>query len=235
MTFKKQITRMKNVFYLLFISLTFTLSSCIEIIDDIAIKNDGSGTFKYTVNLSSSKIKINSILALDSLEGRRVPSIEEIQQKVAAFKSKLEGKPGISNVTLEENYNEYIFKLKCDFTNISALQNALKEVIQEESKEKNIAELEHTWLSWDGQKMGRSVPEFTIKKTKEFKQEEIDRLKEGNYTSISRFERPVEKFDNPSAVLSSNKLAVMIKTNPFVLSQNADVLENTIYLSPLKN
>jgi hypothetical protein len=67
------------------------------------------------------------------------------------------------------------------------------------------------------------------------KQEEIDRLKEGNYTSISRFERPVEKFDNPSAVLSSNKLAVMIKTNPFVLSQNADVLENTIYLSPLKN
>ena len=90
-------------------------------------------------------------------------------------------------------------------------------------------------MSWDGQKMGRSVPEFTIKKTKEFKQEEIDRLKEGNYTSISRFERPVEKFDNPSAVLSSNKLAVMIKTNPFVLSQNADVLENTIYLSPLKN
>ena len=226
---------MKNVFYILFVGLTFTLSSCIEIIDDIAIKNDGSGTFKYTVNLSSSKVKINSILALDSLEGRRVPSLEEIQQRVAAFKSKLESKTGISNVTLESNYGDYVFKLKCDFTNILVLQNALKEVIQEESKEKNITELEHTWLSWDGQKMVRSVPEFTVKKTKEFKQEEIDRLKEGNFTSISRFERPVEKFDNPSAVLSSNKLAVMIKTNPFVLSQNADVLENTIYLSPLKN
>jgi hypothetical protein len=107
-------------------------------------------------------------------------------------------------------------------------------VIQEESKEKNIPELEHAWLSWDGQKMVRSIPEITVKKTKDFKQEDIDKLKEGNYTSISRFERSVDKFDNPSAIMSKNKMAVMIKTNPYALTQNSDILENTIYLSPLK-
>ena len=225
---------MKLFTFLAFAFALFGTTSCIEIIDDISIKNDGSGTLKYTVNLSSSKVKINSILALDSLEGQKVPTIEELQTKITSFKNKLEAKPGISNVVLESNFIDFIFKLQCDFTNVTALQTALKEVIQEESKEKNIPELEHAWLSWDGQKMVRSIPEITVKKTKDFKQEDIDKLKEGNYTSISRFERSVDKFDNPSAILSKNKMAVMIKTNPYALTQNSDILENTIYLSPLK-
>jgi hypothetical protein len=225
---------MKIFAFLSLAVIFFSFTSCIEIIDDISLKNDGSGTLKYTVNLSSSKVKINSILALDSLEGQKVPTIDELQSKINSFKTKLEDKSGISNVVVESNFTDFIFKLQCDFTNISALQTALKEVIQEESKEKNIPELEQAWLSWDGQKLTRSIPEITVKKTKDFKQEDIDKLKEGNYTSITRFERNVDKFDNPSAILSKNKMAVMIKTNPYALTQNPDILENTIYLSPIK-
>lgn len=222
-----------SYFGLLCILLSFT--SCIEIIDDITIKNDGSGTLKYTINLSSSKIKINSILALDSLDGRKVPSTKEIEESILSFKKSLESKTGISNVIIDYNFTDYIFKLNCDFTNVMALQAALKEVIQEVSKEKNIPELDHTWLSWDSQKMIRSIPEITVKKTKDFKQEDIDLMKQGNYTSITRFERTVEKFDNPSATLSKNKMAVMIRTNPYALTQNSNILENTIYLTPIKN
>jgi hypothetical protein len=91
------------------------------------------------------------------------------------------------------------------------------------------------WLSWDGQKLTRSIPDITLKKTKEFKGEDIELMKQGKYTSISRFERQVEKFDNTAAALSTNKMAVMIKTNPYALTQNSDILENIIYLSPIKN
>ena len=199
------------------------------------MKNDGSGTLKYTINLSSSKVKINSILALDSLDGKKVPSIPEMEERIASFKKKLSAKTGISNVTIESNFTDYIFKLQCDFTNVLALQNALKDVIEEESKEKNIPELDHNWLSWDGSKMTRSIPEITVKKTKDLKTEDIELMKQGNYTSITRFERPVEKFDNSAAVLSKNKMAVMIKTNPYALTQNSNILENIIYLSPIKN
>lgn len=211
------------------------LTSCIEIIDDITLKNDGSGTLKYTINLSESKVKINSILALDSLDGKKVPSISEMEERIASFKKKLSAKTGISNVTIESNFTTYIFKLQCDFTNVIALQNALKDVIEEESKEKNIPELDQNWLGWDGSKMTRSIPEITVKKTKDLKTEDIELLKQGNYTSITRFERPVEKFDNTAAVLSKNKMAVMIKTNPYALTQNSNILENSIYLSPIKN
>ena len=146
----------------------FGLSSCIEIIDDLSLKSDGSGTFKYSVNLSSSKIKVNSILALDSIDGKKVPSMDDIKQKIDQFIKTLDAQNGISNVKVEENYTDFIFKFQCDFTSVAALQTALKEVIEEEIDDKNIKELDHKWMSWDGQKLILSIPDVTIEKTKEF-------------------------------------------------------------------
>ena len=74
-----------NKLFLFCLSLILLLSSCIELIDDLTIHNDGSGTFKYTMNLSSSKIKVNSILALDSINGKKVLSKAEIKSKINLF------------------------------------------------------------------------------------------------------------------------------------------------------
>ena len=119
---------MKTRLLLLFTSVLLFLSSCIEIIDDVQMNNDGSGTFKYTINLSASKVKINSILALDSLDGQKVPSRTEITDRISAISKKLEVKSGISNVNIDVNMIDYVFKLQCDFSSISALQNAIKEI-----------------------------------------------------------------------------------------------------------
>ena len=79
---------MKLKFIFLSLITLFTLNSCIEIFDDLTIHNDGTGTFKYNINLSSSKLKINSILALDSLNGVKVPSIEIVKSEIVRIKSK---------------------------------------------------------------------------------------------------------------------------------------------------
>ena len=57
--------------------LILALSSCVDIWDDIALHADGSGTYKYTVNMSASKVKINSILALDSVDGHYIPDVSK--------------------------------------------------------------------------------------------------------------------------------------------------------------
>lgn len=223
---------MKYFFGLLF--LLFTMGSCVEIIDDLYVKSDGSGTFKYTVNLSSSVVKINSILALDSLDGRKVPSISEIQEKLNTYLTKLEKKEGLSNVKLDANYKDFIFKFQCEFTNVQVLQKAIKEIVQEENKNTEIKELDHNWLAWDGTKLVRSIPTMPEKITERMKKEDAEALQKGTYLSISRFDRTIEKYDNPVAKLSGNKLAILIKTNPYSLTQNTELLENTIYLSALK-
>lgn len=223
---------MKKILFLTII--LFSFSSCIEIIDDLTLNSDGSGTFKYVVNLSASKIKVNSVLALDSLDGKKVPSIAEIKDLIKEYQTKIEAKEGISNVKVESDFTNFILKFQCDFTNVAVLQKAIREIVIEKDKQQEFKEINHTWLTWDGTKLSRSVPSLTTQSTQKLKQEDIDKLKEGSYISITRFDKAIEKSDNPLAKISPSKLACMIKTNPHALVNNLSLLENTIYLSAIK-
>lgn len=222
---------MKVLRFILVICTPLLLSSCVEIIDDLTLNNDGSGTFKYNINLSSSKVKINSILALDSLDGRKVPSIDEIKAQVARIIEEFDAQKGISAVSIEADYDEYMFKLKCDFETLAQLQVAIKNVVKTELKNKDYPELEHNWVSYSQNTLQRSIPQITIKQSKEINQKEIDLLKLGTYTSITRFEREIEKFENNSATLSKNKKAIMLRTDPYSLTQNPEILDNSITLT----
>jgi hypothetical protein len=223
---------MKYFQLLLGIILLAGLSSCVEIIDDLSLNLDGSGTFKYNVNLSSSKVKINSILALDSVDGKKVPSLDEIKSKVNSLREKLELEPGISNVSLNTDYNDYIFKLSCDFNSLSDLQSAIKSLVVEESNNRAIPELDHNWLLFNGTSLERSVPDITIAEAGRIKESDRIKLKEGTYTSITRFAKEIVKFDNSNARLSANKKAIMLRTDPYSLTLNPNLLDNVIYLVP---
>ncbi|MCR9170942.1 MAG: hypothetical protein NXI10_00505 [bacterium] len=224
----------KGLLLLTLSALTF-LTSCVEIIDDLTLNLDGSGTLRYNLNLSSSKVKINSILALDSLDGKKVPSIPEIKSKVSRIEEMLNEQAGISNAKIEADYANFIFKLNCDFGSLEELQAAMKKVIIDQNKNKPIPELDYKWLSFAENTLQRSVPELTIKKSKEIKDTDRDLLRDGTYTSITRFESEVDHYDNESARLSANKKAVMIRTDPYSLTQNPHLLDNVIYLKGSSN
>ena len=197
--------------------------------------NDGSGTLRYKVNLSASKVKVNSIRALDSLDGKKVPSLQEISAKVGEFAKILDAQPGISNVLIEENYTDFILKFSCDFTSIMSLQAGLANAIEAVSKDKLGPEADEIWITWDGNKLKRSIPAFARAKVKGYKSNDIELLKQGTYTTITRFDRPIERCENPLGTLSKNKQAVMIKASAFSIKENQDLLENTIYLISTKN
>ena len=217
--------------FILFFSLfLFGVSSCIEIIDDIAINEDGSGTFKYSINLSSSKVKINSALALDSLDGKKIPSIEEISEIADRLISLLKTQEGISNVNFSSNYTDFVFRLECDFSSIDRLQEAIRTLILSESKQKDIPELDTPWITYHDNKLVRSIPTITIKKAAEINRPDIDLLKGGKYTSITRFQKDVTKMKNAAGIISKNKKAVMVWATPYSLIQNPQLLDNTIFL-----
>jgi hypothetical protein len=215
-----------------FALILMMLSSCIEIVDDISMNNDGSGTAKYTINLSSSKIKANSYLALDSLNGKKVPSISDLEKKIEEYKKKLENKEGISNVIFETNFSDFIFKFQCDFESVQTLQKAVKDIVASENKD--WVDDEYVWLNWKEDEFSRSTPALSADITTKMKNDEVELLKNGSFISITRFDRPIEKQTNPNAKISANRLAVMIRTNPYLLTQNTEILKNTIYLSQIK-
>jgi hypothetical protein len=206
------------------------LTSCIDIFDDLTIHADGSGTLKYNINLSSSKVRINSILALDSIDGKKVPSLDEVKVKVQQFIKIMDSQPGISNVKIEENYTDFILKFQCDFNSVNQLQEAIKNTVNYITKEKH-QQLETNWLTWDGTKLTRSIPDFTMSKMKEVKESDIEKLKTSVYTSVTRFDKTIEKCDNPNAQLNKTRQAVMLKTDCNSLRLKPTLLENVIYVS----
>jgi hypothetical protein len=219
-----------KIIYLLIILGLFT--SCIEIWDDLTLNNDGSGTLRYKINLSESKVKVNSILALDSLDGKPVPSKAQISAKINEFVRILDAQVGISNVLVEENYTDFIFKFSCDFSSVRNLQDGIKLSIAQISNEKLNTAADQFWLSWDGNTLVRSIPSYVTQQIKNYKFEDAEQLKGGVYTSIARFERPVASFENKLGTLSKNQMAVMVRTNTFELKENQHLLDNTIVLTP---
>jgi hypothetical protein len=230
-----------NKILFFFISLTLLLSSCIELIDDLTIHNDGSGTFKYTINLSASKIKVNSILALDSLDGKKVPSMAEIKAKANSFAANLKTQSGISNVTMSINDADLIIKLSFDFNSIPNFQSGLKAAIlsirdskqSDDSNQSN--ELNQNWISWDGKILKRNIPLMSLTISEQLKETDLDLLKTGSYTTICRFDRAIEKAEKSTTKINPSRTASMLKVNTYDLQKNYSLIDNCIYLTPLKN
>lgn len=210
--------------------LLFIMPSCIEILDDIKFNIDGSGTFKYTVNLSSSQVKLNSILALDSLDGKKVPSLPEIQEKMEEFRTELSEQEGISNVHIDTNYTQFIFKIQCDFSNVVNLQRGIEKSLHKITTKLNDENLSHDWITYDGQMMVRKIPNLDTWSIPTIKTEDSDLLKKGNYTSITRFENRVNSFENTTAKLSKNKRAVMLRKSALDVFNDHEVMDNIIYV-----
>lgn len=219
----------------LFIVLTLlSLSSCIEIIDDLTLHNDGSGTLKYTINLSSSKVKVNSILALDSFNNQKVPSIDEIKQMTRDFQSLLSKEPGISNVKIDFNSVDFIVKFSCDFSHVTHLQKAIKKTIATMNESPILPAYDGDWISWDGTNISRIIPGAIAEKSKNYQNSDLPLLKTGTYTSIGRYDRPIAKVTNGKCKLNPNKTATFLQINAFELRNNNRLLENTVVLTPLR-
>jgi hypothetical protein len=116
-----------------------------------------------------------------------------------------------------------------------SLQAGLANAIEAVSKDKLGPEADEIWITWDGNKLKRSIPAFARAKVKGYKSNDIELLKQGTYTTITRFDRPIERCENALGTLSKNKQAVMIKASAFSIKENQDLLENTIYLISTKN
>ena len=224
---------MKN--YLLFTLVLLVSTSCLEILDDISFNIDGSGTFKYTVNLSSSQVKLNSILALDSIDGKKVPSKNEIQEKIEVFTGLLSSQEGISNVHIDTNYQQFIFKIQCDFSNVVNLQRGFEISLKETLTQLENEEISYNWITWNGSVMVRKVPDLNKWSIPTIKTEDSELLKKGNYTSITRFENRVNSFENTAAKLSKNERAVMLRKSAFEVFNDHEVMDNIIHVDSTRN
>ena len=216
---------LKKITYL--IVLLLLLTSCIEIIDDVTLNSDGSGKFAYTINLSQSKIDVNTYLSLDYYDGKKVPSKDELKQKIYDFRDMMNKQPGISECKVTINETDFIIKLNCNFTSIEKLQDAIFTVVETMSQKSVTKEY---WITKSNDTITKKIPDF-ISGYKSLTDSEKTKLNSGVYISILRFDKLIKSSNNEVSVISKNQSAVLTRINALELSQNPSLSNNVVILN----
>lgn len=216
---------------LLFIVLIPFLSSCFEVIEEIAMKNDGTGDVVLTINLSQSKTKVASVMLLDSVQGYKVPSKQKIQQELNEAVAYLRKSEGISNVKSTSDFNNYIATISFSFKDVSNINNITKNVLaQQKIKATNTSSYTYNktskTFSRKYQAIGSAKTEFNKLKAKDKAV-----FNGATYTSIYRFESVVTSSTNPASNVSKSKKAVMLKSSIMDLINGKINVSNSIQLS----
>lgn len=214
---------------LMFITLC-SLSSCFDIVEEINMKTNGSGSIIGTLNMSKSRTKVSSLMKLDKIDGFNIPSQAEIRKEMATVVQILKNTKGISNVDYKLDFTNYIASVSCDFQNVNAL-NLYTETLAKHFKTKLNTYSNYSYNSSTKTfiRNYKHNPE-AIKEFNKLKPENQKSFDQAFYTSIYRFQNPVSKQDNSLGKISGNKQAVMIKVPIPTLVSGQAKLGNTIIL-----
>jgi len=206
------------------------LQSCFEIIEQVFVKNDGSGTFQLVLNMSRSKTKINSIMKMKTVNGHDVPTKETITKRVTELEKTIKNTSGISNVKTALDFENYIVTLNCSFTNVNSLNNVVKNIGDKEKNKQPGIEKNYEFNPAAG--TFSRLSKFSLKDEYQ-KLSNADReiFATANYTGIFRFEKDIAGTSNTESKTAANKKAVMLKLNTLDIITNKKSIENKITLS----
>lgn len=214
--------------------LIFLNSSCFDILEEINFNKDGSGTLLITLNMSKSKTKLASIMLLDSINGYRVPSENDIHISINDIVSHLKKTNGISNIKQTKDFKNYIFSVSCDFANITSLNAIGSELIKEQNRrgKTNFSATNFAYNATEKVFERKFSYDPSIKKSFDYlKSEDKKIFNEANYTSIYRFEESIKNASNNTAKIAPSKKAIMLRVNAIDFIQGKATIQNKIKLS----
>jgi hypothetical protein len=208
----------------------FLVSGCFEIVEDITIHKNGSGTFFYTINLSQSKTRLDGILKLDSSDGYRVPKRKEIDENILKAKTTLEKSPGITNIIVNSDWVNYIFTLKFDFNSVNNLNLAVETVSSELAADhKRIPEAADNF-AFTGKIFDRKSHYNAKVQSPKLTAQDKEILKDASYTCIFRFDDLVSANSNKDAKISKSGKSIMLKLNMLQLATGQKSIVNKVIL-----
>jgi hypothetical protein len=221
---------MKKTAYLLLFCCSILFSSCFEIIEQIMLKTDGSGTFQFVLNMSKSKTKLNSIAKMKTINGHTVPSKWEVENKMATIEKAMNKTAGVSAVKSSIDFDNYIATINCNFVKLAQLNAALKNVSKIDGG--NVAGIDKTYSYDAATKIFERQNKFPLKNYyKKVSNADKEVFANAGYTSIFKFENTIETTSNKEASISPSKKAIMLKQTALDIITEKKSIENKIKLS----
>ena len=221
---------MKKIYFAPYLFLLFSLSSCFQLIEEITLKDDGSGDMQITLNLSQSKSKLASIMLLDSVNGHKIPKDKDIQQFMNETVDFLKKSDGISNIRKSVDMKNYIASVTFSFKDVSKINGITKKLLEKQktggpennySFDKISNSFKRTYKHSAAMKDGYTKLDAKDK----------DIFKSAAYINIFRFSTNIASATNKTARISPSGKAIMLNTPAMDLIYGTANISNTIQLS----
>lgn len=220
---------MKYYLGLMLLLSSMFLTSCFEIIEEVTLNDDGTGNVSLTLNFSKSKTKISSIMLMDSINNYKVPSRSEIKTQFAKLKNEVQKIKGVSNLESTSNFDDFIFTLSCDFTNVDVL-NKIVSHFSSLHDSKIIANKKHFSYNKKSKTYTRNYHYDLAKEFKKVKAKDKSIIDGASITTVYRFESEIATSKNKKARISGSKKAIMLKVNAQDIISEKNTIKNTIQL-----
>ncbi len=226
----------KNLLSLLFLTISaLVLTSCLHIVEEVTFRNDSTGNYKMTIDMSEIKSMMDALKDVGgdstATDGSEEPVAEEpaeensmadMGEELSGVAKSLRGVAGISNIQEMNDTANYKFGYSFDFANLDALNKAMK-IINKEKYDASANE----FFKFKGKSFERlgvgdigSELKKALMESEDEDEENAEMMKvffaEMDYKQIYTFpDRMVKKSSNPLSEVSPDGHSVTITLKPF--------------------
>jgi hypothetical protein len=218
---------MKKIYFIPLLFFVFLFQSCFEVVEEVKMNTDGTGSFGFTLNMSQSKTKLNSVMKMDKINGYPVPTKEKIKKDVAVIEKIISSTPGISNVITKIDFVNFIFNLNFDFKKTANLNEVVANLKANNKIDKSTPSDFYSYANNKFTRLNKIAMKSMYEKTGKADKEVFENA---NYTTIYKFESGIKSSSNTSALISKSKKAIKFNSSILDIINGNKKLENTIIL-----
>ncbi len=195
---------MKRIIRLLFfVALSFTATGCLDMVEEISLNDDGSGTYVYSMDVSKLVEQMKPLANFDSTGQMMNDMNKSFDSIYTSYTQKYEGIAGVTNVRYDKSTTD-LYKITLDFKDIDVL-NAVVDINKTEESEKNL-------YSWSKGRFNRKDGGISISDELLGGEDNIEManqfLADMKYSLIYHFPGAVKSMSNKLAELSDNDQTV---------------------------
>ena len=218
-------------FFSFLLLTTLLLTSCFEIKEEISMNADGSGNMTLTLNLSQSKQNLANFLKGGEFQGQKLPTKEEILQKLDEAKTVLASIKGLSNLKNTTDFENFIFTFSGNFTNIEVLNTAVN-VLTEKMNETPYPVEKVKHFNYSNNSFNRlfEYPVDYLDNEDYQKLGSMERfvMESAKVVSVYRFENEIQSCDNQRAKISPSKKAIKLEHSIADLVKGTSSIETAV-------
>lgn len=222
--------KLNSIFWILCFGITGVTTGCFEILEETKVNSNGSGSHSIKVNMSQSKMKLASIMELDSIQGHKVPKEVDIVKKLSALKRDLAACDGITNTKVNYDFDEFIFGVSYDYKDIDSQKKAVWKIAKKNKAKSSDSVMIFKSTEYANNVFKRTISIDFLNAFNKLKEEDKNVIKDAKYTWIGRFEKEIVSSSNANTKISKSKKAFMLKSTLSDVIFGTKSIENTVVL-----